>query len=249
MILYIVLLFITLFIILRKQEHFTNKEEIIIRPKEGAGLGNYLRVVLSYYEYCKKNNKDLKVLWEVSKTCNGFFLDYFKPLKNVKFIKTTKPIDKKDIKNLDYYGDLWHKDHNPNKKKIFNDLKLLPYLEKKIKSIINNNSYDAIHVRRTDHVKLAKKYNKFTSDKEFIDFVKNTKRKVYLATDNKKTQDKFKKMFSNKIFFNKTIKDSDNLRNTSLEDSIVDILICKQAVRFKPSGASSFSETIEQLRS
>jgi len=59
-----------------------------------------------------------------------------------------------------------------------------------------NNKYIAVHIRRTDHSKLAKKNNSFTNDKQFMTFINNNKGLyLYLATDNRKTQNIFYKKY------------------------------------------------------
>ena len=44
---------------------------IVIQPT--SGLGNKLRVIFSYYELAKKQNKKLYVIWIINNACNGFF--------------------------------------------------------------------------------------------------------------------------------------------------------------------------------
>ena len=243
---FLLILLVIIIKYLKKYEKFENKNNVIIKPNPSGGLANYLRTIFSYNEYCKKHNKSLTVLWEVSDTCNGFFLDYFYPLKNTSIIKINKSDSKKY--NIDYNGSKWHEDYSPFKKNIYTDLNILPHISEKIKKILNNYSFDAVHIRRTDHIENAKKNNRFTTDEEFIDFIKNSKDKVYLATDNRATQDKFYKLFPDKIFFNKRLPDSKNLRVTSLEDSIIDIFACTKANSFKGSGWSSFSDLINHIR-
>ena len=127
-----------------------------------AGLCNRLRVVFSYLYVANENNKSLNVYWQKTPACNGSFLDVFLPIDNVNFL------DRKPD-NIDYEG------HNPCIKmnKIYYD-KLLP--NKNISNKLCNLSkeiYDAIHIRRTDHVNLAIKKQKFTPDIVFENLQKN----------------------------------------------------------------------------
>jgi len=92
---------------------------IIIKPT--GGLCNYLRVIFSYYEYARKNNSELNVIWIKSNSCPGYFLDYFEPIPHVNFIKQ---IDK-DVK-IDYNGCSTMKNFQPK----YDKLKLKSYIEK-----------------------------------------------------------------------------------------------------------------------
>ena len=58
---------------------------LVIEPIHG--LSNYLRVVFSYYKKACELNEELIVIWSVTSECNGFFLDYFEPVKNITFKK------------------------------------------------------------------------------------------------------------------------------------------------------------------
>jgi hypothetical protein len=77
----------------------------IVEPT--GGLCNYLRVVFSYWLYCKKEGKTLTVIWKETSECPGFFLDYFYPLEGVIFLK------KKSEELVNFHGDRWHPDYNP----------------------------------------------------------------------------------------------------------------------------------------
>jgi len=218
---------------------------IIIQP--GGGLSNYLRVVFSYNEYAKSINSKLLVIWKVTESCNGYFLDYFESVENIEFIK----FNNKNYDNIIITCNS-HEDFRSN----FLLLKPLPYLKYKILGMISLlNNYIAIHVRRTDHVSLALKFNKFTTDQDFINFIKANKKNnlLYVATDNKKTYDFFYDKYKNKMIFkyHEVIKINyynKRARHTSLEDSIIDMFVCVHAKKFLGSGYSSFSGIIDIMR-
>jgi len=214
---------------------------IVVEPI--GGLCNYLRVVFSYYQKAIKDNEELVVVWKKTESCPGFFLDYFENVKNTQFIK-----ERKNIKKVDYKGFSICPGLIPNYVNLIPNKKILQKIKNNVKLLEDN--YDAIHVRRTDHVKLAKDFNSFTPDEEFIDFVNNSKSKyLYIATDNRKTQNNFLKRYKNKIKVVKLIDDSQkNLRKTSLEDAIIDLYMCIYSINFKGSGFSSFSDTIKLIR-
>uniref|UniRef100_A0A6C0J8K2 Glycosyltransferase n=1 Tax=viral metagenome TaxID=1070528 RepID=A0A6C0J8K2_9ZZZZ len=214
---------------------------IIIKPT--GGLCNYLRVIFSYYEYARKNNSELHVIWIKSNSCPGYFLDYFEPIPHVSF---NKQIDK-DVK-IDYNGCFTMKNFQPK----YDKLKLKSYIEKIVfdKLDILNKNYISVHIRRTDHIQLAKYNNRYTDDEEFINFLdkSDNNKNIYIAADNEITYNKFKKKYQNRIKIDYHKTNNNSLRKTSLQDAIIDIYICVYSDDFMGSGWSSFSGLIKSLR-
>ena len=166
------------------------KKYYIIQPK--AGFSNCLRVVFSYYQYAKNKNLHLIVIWKVTTACNGFFLDYFEEIDGITFYK-------KNYLNfkVDYTGFWFNKRYSPYKMFIYNELKLKPSLIYKITTnLCKINKYISVHIRRTDHIPLAKKKKLFTTDEEFINFLNINKKdkNIFIATDNHNTYNNFKKL-------------------------------------------------------
>ena len=81
---------------------------------------------------------------------------------------------------------------------------------------------------------------------KFIDNLDPTM-KIYIATDNKNTQDIFYNKYNDRIIMKKIIP-SDNLRQTSVQDAVVDIYICAGAKYFMGSIGSSFTDIINYLK-
>jgi hypothetical protein len=217
-----------------------NTKYIIIKPV--GGLSNMLRVLFSYYYKALAENKKLKVIWQKSQECPGYFLNYFEPIENVIFDNT---FDK------NYYNTCNTIDCSQyNVNNIYEKLKLLDFMEKKVKNIIEqlDNNFIAVHIRRTDHIDLAKLHNKYTTDKDFINFIdKYDTYNLYLATDNRKTQQKFYNKYKNRIKVITFIEEKNSLRQTLLEEAIIDMFTCSHAKFFLGSGFSSFSSIINKL--
>jgi len=212
---------------------------LVIKPV--GGLCNYLRVVFSYYKKACSENKKLIVIWEPTYSCPGFFLDYFKPVDNIIFYNY-------NLHNypIDYVGCQILENYDPNYEK----LKLLDEIE----IIVNNKrqilgNYIATHIRRTDHIDVAKANNQFTNDDSFYNFIDTNieNKNLYIATDNEETYNLFKNRYNNliKINYHNTIN---NFRQTSLKDAIIDIFMCVHADNFMGSGYSSFSILIRTIR-
>ena len=213
--------------------------------KPTGGLCNYLRVVFSYWLYCKKTNQRLVVLWIPTDECPGFFLDYFQPLEGVTFIEAFEP----GI-FVSYSGNRWHPDYNPYKMFIYDGLKPLNYIQNEINEKVDYmGHYIAVHIRRTDHSDLAIVNHSFTQDIDFIDFIKEfPAHNVYIATDNRDTQDDFVARFPLQIKGVPWIEPIDSLRQTTFKQAMIDLFVCIKASKFMGSGYSSFSGTIQQFR-
>ena len=191
----------------------------------------------------------MTVIWDTyNEACPGYFLDYFEPIPNIEFL----PKNEKKLK-IDYEGCSAYSEFDPKKVFIYKELKLLPHLQQRIMEKVNKleNNYIAVHIRRTDHIDLAKKNKVYTTDQDFYDFIdKNLENHCYLyiATDNRETQNIFIKKYGPEVPIIKMIEKSNKKRQTTLEDSIIDLYMCIHAQKFKGSGWSSFSDFIYQFR-
>jgi len=216
---------------------------IVVEPT--SGLCNKLRVVFSYWEHAKLNNKKLTVIWKEDEACPGFFSDYFEPVNGITFLRTNS----ENLK-LDYCGCGWHPDFNPYKKFIYSDLKLQSILQDRVNEKVKAlGEFIAIQVRRTDHEELAKNKNKFTTDEDFCKFIDdNPNGNLFITADNKKSFDFFRERYPGRVKIDYPKDDPTKLRHTSLEDSIIDMFICTHATVFKKSDWSSFGGTISQLK-
>jgi hypothetical protein len=185
----------------------------------------------------------MEMYWVPSWACDGCFLDYFKPLENVTFIQEKNPnaiINKYCPEYIEH-------------RNLFKDLYLNEQMKKEMEDLWNRigspSEVVAIHVRRTDHIELAKKNDNYTPDEEFFEFVENyPNKKIYLATDNNETQEMFiNKYGKDRIVYNVKITTSESIRQTSVKDAIIDLFACAQAFNFMGSGYSSFSGVIKKL--
>ncbi len=215
---------------------------IVVQPT--CGLCNYFRVFLSYYRKAIQNNDKLVVIWRKTEECPGYFLDYFEGIANIVFFMRNN----KNYK-ITYRGFSTCPNFLPD----YNFLKLKKSMLDKIRNNVKllENNYDAIHIRRTDHIQMAKKFNRFTSDEDFMNFIdKSMAKYLYIATDNRETQDIFMKKYGYKIKVIKLIDKSRSkkLRKTGLDDAIIDLYMCAYARNFMGSGFSSYSDTIRNLR-
>ena len=218
-----------------------------------SGLSNRIRTLLGFFQVCKLKGLKLKVIWIQDETCNGYFLDYFQPIKGITFVNYKQdPIHytgQSTIKNILKYYDV------KQEKDLYCFLKLIPPIEKKLHNFIKNNNIInciGIHVRRTDYTGniIGKILNGNNSDKDFCNYIEkySNNKNVFLATDNRDTQDFYIKKYGKKISFYTLIDKNNNLRKTSLENAILDIYTLSYCKTIKGTHNSSFSDFAKCLK-
>jgi len=223
---------------------------LVILPT--GGLSNMLRVTFSYYMKALLENKKLIVIWIHTEACPGFFTQYFNIPDNIEFITVYDYNKSSQRLSIEYNGCSVHS--NFNTPSMYSNLSpntnILTHVKNNITML--ENKYIAVHIRRTDHIAMAKSVNQFTTDDEFIEFLDTyPDYNIYLATDNRQTQDIFfnNNKYKHRIKVIKFINPLQRqLRYTTLEDTIIDIFTCVNAMFFKGSGLSSFTDLINDLR-
>ena len=205
-----------------------------------GGLGNRLRVILSYLE----TRKRIKVIWrKTAEIAGAHFLDVFEPINGIEFVSHP---DRGEIQlvtcipaNLDWFNGVGVQQ--------LALIKALPHIQQRINALPTPQV--AIHVRRTDHSPAAQLRGQFTSDQMFFDFIDGVRKdtqSLYVATDNSQTAHVFAQRYPGAIIA--SVFGSSRLRQTSLEDSVVDWFMCVRAQHFMGSGYSSFTDLIQMTR-
>jgi hypothetical protein len=220
------------------------------------GLANRLRTIAGFLQVYLETGKKFIFHWDTKqKDCNGKFNDIFEPViigKN-KIIIEDKEFDNKinyHFAGQDTLLNILAREipKGPPRNLIAIENNIYKYFIPKQKILQIARSFPKIgasmHIRRTDHVALAKKNNKFTEDNEFIKFIEeNEDVDIFLATDDFETQQKFQK-YKNVVVFKQILRAGD-FRQTSLEEALIDVLIAAAADKFMGSKYSSFSKLIE----
>ena len=218
------------------------------------GLCVRMYLIISYLNYAKDNGKKLLCLWKKNDQCPGNFSEVFEKINDVVFIEN----DFKGIKGVFPKGKYsWNMIEGYWPSKYYKDYSLfrpVKKLQDKIDSIVKNlGDFISLHIRRTDMPGLV-------SDQDFFGFIERyPDLKIYLACDQKSTQEIFLKKYGERIFINKPFKKEwdpqDKLkRSSSLEDAVIDLFVAPRAKYYKGSnntengiGSSSFSGTIQYL--
>jgi len=208
----------------------------MLKIKVNAGLCNRLRALLSYRQYAMSQQETLHVYWPINKYCTQHFLDIFELMPDVEFIERG--------------GVVVNNKHDQHRKLDTSVLQPQKYVLRRMHEIQNDiGTYHAIHVRRTDHLKLLTTLGKEpTSDAQFFSFIDECEHPVYLATDSHATRLAYLNRYGNRIFCNESAMFSHRLRETSLFDTVIDMFMCVDAHVFVGSYFSSFSRFIEECQ-
>lgn len=208
------------------------------------GLCDRLAMIFSYLAQARKSKEKLEVFWEIDQECNGHFYDIFKPVDSLFFVE--------NMKNPDISG--WEpcKDFDPQNFFIYQKLNLVEHIEKEVNDLSKKmEKYLAIQVRRTDKLSPSKAPNFIPiSDQTYFEFIEkeSKKYKIFVAADCESTQKIFKEKYNDRVFFSSEIKESKELRQTSLSVAAVDLFTCIKASIFFGTERSGFSRFIEQMR-
>jgi hypothetical protein len=221
-------------------ENYKNEPYITVNAK--WGLNNKLRVVLSYLYKANQEGKKLKIIWIKSKDCPDNFNNLFKPIENVEFVYTD------EIKEYDYNTGFIH--NNYIEKDYYKLLQPIDSIQYEINNtiLLLKNNYIACHLRRTDGWNHKTYIKDRHEDEEYIEFIDQypSELNIYIATDCRKTQQKFIEKYGNRLVYKK-IEDNEDKRQTSVQDAVKDMYVCAYATYFMRS-PGSFSDTIINLR-
>lgn len=201
-----------------------------------TGLMSRIRAILVYLQKAREQNETLEVQWTLNQYCDTPFHELFQPTEDLVFI---------DGNGLDPVDDTLGQYRLP---KIW--LRPSDNISDQLADLWPTQSYSAIHIRRTDHTALLHDLGKRqTSDGHFMMFVYSVDIPVYLATDNRDTQLKYKRIFGDQIFWYENISNNDRLRQTSVQAAAIDFWLCVCADGdFMGSHFSTFSRMIDHFR-
>lgn len=207
-----------------------SKAPLII--KSNSGLANRLRILFFHFKFYKS----IEMVWPVNRYCNGRFLDHFKHINGIRFVdRPCGPLHKFDgriTSNADY-SQLLLRDE------------VLQQVAERL--VLLSDGFTAVHIRRTDHSRLARHRRRFSPDENFYEFIEKTDGPLFVACDCPETQNRFSRRYANRIVGQSEFEFPKALRQTSLRTSILDIYTCANASRFLGSGHSTFSLLICRL--
>ena len=207
-------------------------------------------------KFCQPiNNEKLVILDKVPKgirynsimSIKSFFKNNF--WSDMRNVLNTSPELELDHVYFHFWKIYLYGDELFNVQRYFN-LKLKDELQHKVNDIKKkmNNKYIAIQIRAAEEF--------FYNDKvKIIDYFRFIDRfpsyNIYLATDNKKTQQMFKNRYRNRLFYFENISDeivTNKVRFTTAESLYIDLFVCRDAFDFLGTVESTFTRLISILR-
>ena len=216
-------------------------EPIIINLNIGCGLCNRLKTIFYFYNNIRLPKQEMIVIWKSKNNdAMGGFYDLFTAVEYLKFVRH-------DIKPIHYTGN----GSDLPLEICYSGLDVLPHIKEKMTQETDRlgDNYIAIHVRRTDidavYRKLKVPYD--TSYDTYCSFIENNPSKnLYIATDNEKTYKFFYDKYKNSRIVNTNITFNKNRyrRETSIQDSVIDLFMCTKAFDFMGTNMSTFTEFI-----
>jgi hypothetical protein len=205
-----------------------------------GGLANRLRAIFSRYA------PPMRVVWtQTWDIAQAHFLEVFEPVPGIEFVDG--PADEESWHAALNYTD-WHQNYRM--------LRPVSALLERIDAMRLSMppEYDAIHVRRTDHVKLAQGAGQYTTDDDFVRWcVPDSSRGIFLATCNAETRSIMRGSIGERVQWQGALDPSfatqhESRRYGTLADAVVDLFVCVHARQFMGSAHSSFSELVTHLR-
>ena len=232
-----------------------------------GGLCNRLISMWWWRDWCVKHNRGLSVLWKIAPSCPGALNDIFTEqcMSDVHRYQTDYWIPNVcDVSwapaTSEYPHAAWPvpSDGWPTHDNMRDIVCLQPQIKQLLQVLIEqtNKQFVAVHVRRTDHVKSAVEHDRHVTDQQYIDWLNqhvNDQTTRYVATDNQETFDIFHDRFHMNMIQHRfecleSIDSSASARHTSLEQSIVDMMMCVLADQFMGNSWSTFTYFIQQMR-
>jgi hypothetical protein len=205
------------------------------------------------------------IKWIPARACNGYFLEIFNPFPHSKFVTNDNevPIEIKRYSGQHSVPNVYSKILNVDiitpeiECEIFGLLGFNDEIRKIshefIDKYFNKNNTIGLHVRRTDHVGLAKGRGNYTNDDYFFNVIEDEIKKdsevvFFLSTDNRNTQEMYLNKYPNNIVVYKKIEKLENsFRHTSLFDTGIDMSLLTYCKRVEGSFHSSFSRIAVML--
>jgi hypothetical protein len=219
-----------------------------------GGLGNRLRVILSY----RALYGEIDVLWARSTgVCRGTFLDVFEPLSGVTFTDMGDGLAQDLPGGPDIVGPVssasfvapvtWPLGYM--------QLRLRHELLQRVHFIQEQigGPYAAIHARHSDHDENAARFGHVTTNEELLAWYRgaNDHMPLFLASECQRTQVWFRDRVPGVriagLPWAHQVHHYDE-RPGTLADAAVDMFVCRDATAFRGTWISSFSETVSLLR-
>ena len=213
-----------------------------------GGLANRLQAVMS-----RRHRGPMQVIWDLHEPALAgvSFGDLFEPLDGVTFVSAGVGADDTSFSVAPDAPEGWERGYLDLKPR----LAIVRCIEA-ARGLVT--PYAAIHVRRSSgFLENVEAMGGTTEDTDFYDFLGESpvrEMPVYVATDNARTQAHY--LAFERTFCHRKIESGEERQglgnhaiHTSVADAVVDLYVCAGATHFMGSRHSSFTDTINRLRS
>lgn len=231
----------------------------------GGGLADRTRVLFSYLQFARKQQRKLTMLWEHNNHLDGNYEDVFEPLPDVTFV-CGKQLQTRHKENLFYWGPAAHPEYKSSVLLVREMRPILSVVEA-VKKTLDQLQFNfiALHVRRFD-LELNTEPMSFDEFDRFIEERLQPGQKIFLATDATPTQTRFQEKYGNKVVVFRDIPRLGGYgkrkhiwqRQTGLFHTVVDLFVCTFSQdflgtqlalqRYSKIRWSGFSNIIEKFR-
>lgn len=242
-------------------------------PKIVPGLCNRIRGLFSVYTLSQFLNKPFKFAWHRSKPCDSLFQTIFRVPQNfthIEGVDFTRPKDGtlKIFRTFDlpynFYNDTiknnydldwstYYQSYLSNLRK----LKPISNIHKKILNFATENNINeriGLHIRKTDNGVGNKNKRYRTNENWYFNMIdseidQNNKSKFFLATDNAESRLKIMERYGDRVISYTTHGDfnKQKLRQTTIENSVIDLYCLSMCKRLYGENGSSFSDVASEL--
>lgn len=220
------------------------------------GLCNRLRALLSFIPLARRYGRRVEILWKPDDNCPCTFAEVFEPISGVIVHDAPEDCDATAYALRVQSGCPF------NHERIWDELVPVPECRRAIRELITKlDPYDAVHVRRTDTIELSASSDAYHVRRLALDeaqcrvvlsrFGDASSRKVYVASDNRESQDFYKERLGERAVFHKKVgRDlgETHRRHTTIRDAVIDLFMCGFSQKFVGSGSSSFTVEIQSMR-
>ena len=217
------------------------------------GLCNRLRAVLSYAQVAAAEGRQLLVVWRADAECNGHFDSCFAPLAGVRFTTRAPAWDPSPELASCCHPNVGAANEIASFARLVPIAVIAATVAEHVRAL---GAFVSVHIRRTDliaHHGAVFAASVQTTDALFAAFLdRYAAHNVHIASCCALTRGRFRALYSARLADGvPTIAHdvSGPLRQTSLADAVVDMYVCAAAEHFLGSRGSSFSDTVDFLRS
>ena len=211
-----------------------------------SGLCNRLRLIWDWRATSwGAPGKTIRFRWQLSNACKARWEELFEPVDGLVFTYRGPRCKRWNVRPRTARGH-----------ETILDLRPVAPIAERIAALRDEagERFAAAHVRRTDIAQVLQKYNaKPVPDSDYFTFFEQSEAdRFFLATDNAKTQNAFRRRYGARLLTSSEIAGYGSscrpVRTTTVSTAVVDLYLAAAADQFMGTRLSSFSWQIKRAR-